>query len=53
MFDAFLAIYERRVADLYRQQFKEGRRSVFDLLDSQQVLFNARANAVGLILPQL
>ncbi|PSJ40695.1 hypothetical protein C7I55_10300 [Sphingomonas deserti] len=36
-----------RVADLYRQQFKEGRRSVFDLLDSQQVLFNARANAVS------
>lgn len=32
----------QRVADLYKQQFREGRRTVFDLLDSQQVLFNAR-----------
>lgn len=37
----------QRVADLYKQQFREGKRSVFDLLDSQQVLFSARANAVG------
>lgn len=32
-----------KVADLYRQQFREGRRSVFDLLDSQQILFDAKA----------
>ncbi|WP_184077615.1 TolC family outer membrane protein [Sphingobium subterraneum] len=31
-----------RVVDLYRQQFREGKRSVFDLLDSQQLLFQAR-----------
>jgi outer membrane protein TolC len=37
----------QRVADLYKQQFREGKRSVFDLLDSQQVLFGARTNAVG------
>lgn len=35
-----------RTADLYRQQFREGRRNVFDLLDSQQILFDARARAV-------
>jgi TolC family type I secretion outer membrane protein len=34
----------QRVADLYRTQFREGKRSVFDLLDSQQVLFSARAS---------
>ncbi|MDF8335180.1 TolC family outer membrane protein [Novosphingobium cyanobacteriorum] len=34
----------QKVADLYKQQFREGRRTVFELLDSQQVLFNARAN---------
>jgi len=34
----------QRVADLYRQQFREGRRTVFDLLDSQQILFAARTN---------
>lgn len=32
-----------KVADLYKQQFREGRRSVFDLLDSQQILFDAKA----------
>lgn len=37
----------QRVADLYRQQFREGKRSVFDLLDSQQVLFGARTNEVA------
>jgi outer membrane protein TolC len=37
----------QRVADLYKQQFREGKRSVFDMLDSQQVLFAARGNAVG------
>lgn len=36
-----------RVSDLYKQQFREGKRSVFDLLDSQQVLFSARGNAVA------
>jgi outer membrane protein, adhesin transport system len=35
-----------RVAELYRQQFREGRRSVFDLLDSQQILYDARAKQV-------
>jgi len=35
-----------KVEQLYRQQFREGRRSVFDLLDSQQLLFNARANQI-------
>ena len=34
----------QRVAELYRQQFREGRRTVFDLLDSQQILFAARTN---------
>ncbi len=33
----------QKVDELYRQQFREGRRSVFDLLDSQQILFDARA----------
>lgn len=37
----------QRVADLYKQQFREGKRSVFDMLDSQQVLFAARGNSVG------
>lgn len=36
-----------RVAELYRQQFREGRRTVFDLLDSGQVLFAARANRIN------
>lgn len=35
-----------KVADLYKQQFREGRRSVFDLLDSQQILFDAKARAL-------
>lgn len=33
----------QRVADLYKQQFRGGRRTVFDLLDSEQLLFGARA----------
>lgn len=37
----------QRVDELYRQQFREGRRTVFDLLDSQQILFNARANQIS------
>lgn len=37
----------QRVADLYKQQFREGKRSVFDMLDSQQVLFAARGSAVA------
>ncbi len=32
-----------KTADLYRQQFREGHRSVFDLLDSQQILYDAKA----------
>jgi len=36
-----------RVAELYRQQFREGRRTVFDLLDSQQILFTARSNQLS------
>jgi TolC family type I secretion outer membrane protein len=35
-----------KVVQLYLQQFREGRRTVFDLLDSQQTLFDARANLV-------
>lgn len=35
-----------KVVQLYNQQFREGKRTVFDLLDSQQILFNARASAV-------
>lgn len=36
----------QKVDELYRQQFREGRRSVFDLLDSQQILFNAKVNQI-------
>ncbi|MBU6265911.1 MAG: TolC family outer membrane protein [Sphingomonadales bacterium] len=36
----------QRVADLYRQQFREGKRTVFDLLDSEQNLFAARSNEI-------
>ena len=32
-----------RVAGLYKDQFKEGKRTVFDLLDSEQNLYSARA----------
>lgn len=32
-----------KVADLYKQQFRGGRRTVFDLLDAEQLLFAARA----------
>jgi TolC family type I secretion outer membrane protein len=32
-----------RVADLYKHQFRGGRRTVFDLLDAEQLLFAARA----------
>lgn len=35
-----------RVVELYSQQFREGRRTVFDLLDSQQILFAARASQI-------
>ena len=34
------------VVQLYRQQFREGKRTVFDLLDSEQILFGARAAQV-------
>ena len=36
-----------RVADLYKQQFRGGRRTVFDLLDSEQLLFDARAKQIA------
>jgi TolC family type I secretion outer membrane protein len=36
----------QKVADLYRQQFRESRRTVFELLDSQQVLFAAKGNKI-------
>ena len=36
-----------RVADLYKQPFRGGRRTVFDLLDSQQLLFGARAKQIA------
>lgn len=36
-----------KVVQLYTQQFREGKRTVFDLLDSQQILFDARANQVS------
>lgn len=32
-----------KVADLYKQQFRGGRRTVFDLLDAEQLLFAAKA----------
>lgn len=32
-----------RVAELYKQQFRGGRRTVFELLDAEQLLFAARA----------
>ncbi len=35
-----------RVASLYKDQFKEGKRTVFDLLDSQQNLYSAHAAAI-------
>jgi TolC family type I secretion outer membrane protein len=37
----------QKVDELYRQQFREGRRSVFDLLDSQQILFDAKASQIA------
>ena len=36
----------RKVTILYREQFRSGQRSVFDLLDSQQALFQARQNEI-------
>ena len=35
-----------RVVELYRQQFREGKRTVFDLLDSEQILFAARNSRI-------
>lgn len=37
----------QKVADLYKQQFRGGRRTVFDLLDSEQLLFAARAKQIA------
>ncbi|WP_343525500.1 TolC family protein [Sphingomonas sp.] len=34
----------QKVVTLYREQFRSGQRSVFDLLDSQQALFQANQN---------
>ena len=36
----------QKVVDLYRQQFREGRRTVFEVLDSEKTLYNARANQI-------
>ena len=43
--DAEIASAEK-VVDLYRQQFREGRRTVFEVLDSEKTLYNARANQI-------
>jgi TolC family type I secretion outer membrane protein len=37
----------QKVVDLYVEQFKTGKRTAFDLLDSQQALFAARTQQVG------
>lgn len=37
----------QRVADLYKQQFRGGRRTVFDLLDAEQLLFAAKAKQIA------
>lgn len=36
-----------KVADLYKQQFRGGRRTVFDLLDAEQLLFAAKAKQIA------
>ena len=36
----------QKVVDLYRQQFREGRRTVFEVLDSEKTLYSARANQI-------
>ncbi len=35
-----------KVVDLYRQQFREGKRTVFEVLDSEKTLYAAKANQV-------
>ncbi|MFE8583481.1 TolC family protein [Sphingomonas sp. NCPPB 2930] len=37
----------QKVVTLYREQFRSGQRSVFDLLDSQQALFQAKQNQLS------
>lgn len=37
----------QKVADLYKDQFREGKRTVFDLLDSEQNLFSAKASEIA------
>ena len=37
----------QKVVDLYREQFREGKRTVFDLLDSETQLYGARANFIA------
>lgn len=41
------AAASERVRDAYEQQFRLGERSLFDLLDSENELFNARVNLVS------
>ncbi|MDE2404211.1 MAG: TolC family outer membrane protein [Sphingomonadales bacterium] len=36
----------QKVVDLYRQQFREGRRTVFEILDSERTLYAAKANQI-------
>ena len=36
----------QKVVDLYKEQFREGKRTVFDLLDSETQLYAARANFI-------
>ena len=36
----------QRVVDLYRQQFREGKRTVFEVLDSEKTLYGAKASQV-------
>jgi TolC family type I secretion outer membrane protein len=36
----------QKVVGLYRQQFREGRRTVFEVLDSEKTLYNAKANQI-------
>jgi TolC family type I secretion outer membrane protein len=36
----------QRVVDLYRQQFREGKRTVFEVLDSEKTLYGAKGNQV-------
>jgi outer membrane protein TolC len=37
----------QKVVDLYRQQFREGKRTVFEVLDSEKTLYGAKANQIS------